>query len=358
MSRADRRSARPVARARHPGRGRRRRGRIAAGDPTYDLVVIEDGVIEVVRPATAERSRGVLITLVRRVVGELGLLTGRTALSHGARGRARARVSDLTGAAASPHGAGRRALRPPAPGLPRASAEDRAQEPGLASCRSSAASSTRRRWHSGRTRHAVPWRTSGWTWTPSRGNTSCVLRLYDQGPARRDHPDRTFRARPRQPRSLSRAHVSPDERGAGRPDGDRSRPGGLAAAVYGPPRDYGRFCSTPSPRAASSVQRTDRELSRLPDGAERRSARRERGCPGDQVRRGDLDSVPDRRAGHRQRAPGRCAHRRDARERQAGGHRDRRPLPEASAGRLERFEGAGSTTPRPSSKRADARASR
>ena len=52
----------------------------AAGDPTYDLVVIEDGVIEVVRPATANAPEASLITFgPGAFVGELGLLTGQTA---------------------------------------------------------------------------------------------------------------------------------------------------------------------------------------------------------------------------------------------------------------------------------------
>ena len=52
----------------------------AAGDPTYDLVVIEAGVIEVVRPATANAPEASLITFgPGAFVGELGLLTGQTA---------------------------------------------------------------------------------------------------------------------------------------------------------------------------------------------------------------------------------------------------------------------------------------
>jgi thioredoxin reductase (NADPH) len=46
----------------------------AAGDPTYDLVVSEAGVIEVVRPATANAPEASLITFgPGAFVGELGL---------------------------------------------------------------------------------------------------------------------------------------------------------------------------------------------------------------------------------------------------------------------------------------------
>jgi thioredoxin reductase (NADPH) len=52
----------------------------AAGDPSYDLVVIEEGAIEVVRPATANAPEASLITFgPGAFVGELGLLTGQAA---------------------------------------------------------------------------------------------------------------------------------------------------------------------------------------------------------------------------------------------------------------------------------------
>jgi thioredoxin reductase (NADPH) len=52
----------------------------AAGDPSYDLIVMEEGTIEVVRPATANAAEASLITFgPGAFVGELGLLTGQTA---------------------------------------------------------------------------------------------------------------------------------------------------------------------------------------------------------------------------------------------------------------------------------------
>jgi thioredoxin reductase (NADPH) len=52
----------------------------AAGDPSHDLVVIEQGAIEVVRPATANAAEASLITFgPGAFVGELGLLTGQAA---------------------------------------------------------------------------------------------------------------------------------------------------------------------------------------------------------------------------------------------------------------------------------------
>ena len=51
-----------------------------AGDPTYDLVVIEQGAIEVVRPATLNAPEASLVTFgPGAFVGELSLLTGQTA---------------------------------------------------------------------------------------------------------------------------------------------------------------------------------------------------------------------------------------------------------------------------------------
>ena len=50
----------------------------AAGDPTYDLIVIEEGAIEVVRPATLNAPEASVVTLgPGAFVGELGLLTGQ-----------------------------------------------------------------------------------------------------------------------------------------------------------------------------------------------------------------------------------------------------------------------------------------
>jgi thioredoxin reductase (NADPH) len=52
----------------------------AAGDPSYDLIVIEQGAIEVVRPATANAPEASVIKFgPGAFVGELGLLTGQTA---------------------------------------------------------------------------------------------------------------------------------------------------------------------------------------------------------------------------------------------------------------------------------------
>jgi thioredoxin reductase (NADPH) len=52
----------------------------AAGDPTYDLIVIEQGAIEVVRPATINAPETSLITFgPGAFVGELGIMTGQTA---------------------------------------------------------------------------------------------------------------------------------------------------------------------------------------------------------------------------------------------------------------------------------------
>ncbi len=52
----------------------------AAGDPSYDLIVIEEGAIEVVRPPTANAPEASLIRFgPGALVGELGLLTGQTA---------------------------------------------------------------------------------------------------------------------------------------------------------------------------------------------------------------------------------------------------------------------------------------
>jgi thioredoxin reductase (NADPH) len=51
----------------------------AAGDPTYDLIVIEEGAIAVVRPATLNAPEASLIAFgPGAFVGELGLLTGQT----------------------------------------------------------------------------------------------------------------------------------------------------------------------------------------------------------------------------------------------------------------------------------------
>jgi CRP-like cAMP-binding protein len=51
----------------------------AAGDPTYDLIVIEQGAIEVVRAATVNAPEASVITHRRGAfVGELSLLTGQT----------------------------------------------------------------------------------------------------------------------------------------------------------------------------------------------------------------------------------------------------------------------------------------
>ena len=149
----------------------------AAGDPTYDLVVIEDGVIEVVRPATANAPEASLITFgPGAFVGELGLLTGQTAYLT-ARVVERARLYRISRAQLRRLMAQDTELSDLLLRAFLALGRGSAQEPGLVSCRSSAANSTRRRWQSGRTRHAVPWRTSGWTWAPSRGDPSCVPRL-------------------------------------------------------------------------------------------------------------------------------------------------------------------------------------
>ena len=68
----------------------------AAGDPTYDLIVIEEGAIEVVRAATANAPEASVITFgPGAFVGELGLLTGqRTYLT--ARVVERARVHRIS----------------------------------------------------------------------------------------------------------------------------------------------------------------------------------------------------------------------------------------------------------------------
>ena len=51
----------------------------AAGDPTYDLIVIEQGAIEVVRAATPNAPEASVVTFgPGAFVGELGLLTGQT----------------------------------------------------------------------------------------------------------------------------------------------------------------------------------------------------------------------------------------------------------------------------------------
>jgi thioredoxin reductase (NADPH) len=50
-----------------------------AGDPAYDLVLIDQGVIDLVRPATRHAPEEVLVTMTAgRFVGELSLLTGQT----------------------------------------------------------------------------------------------------------------------------------------------------------------------------------------------------------------------------------------------------------------------------------------
>jgi thioredoxin reductase (NADPH) len=47
-----------------------------AGDPTYDLIVIEEGAIEVVRPATVNAPEASLISFgTGAFVGERGVLT-------------------------------------------------------------------------------------------------------------------------------------------------------------------------------------------------------------------------------------------------------------------------------------------
>lgn len=49
-----------------------------AGDPTYDLVLIDEGSIELVRPANPREPEEVLLRMpAGRFVGELGLLTGQ-----------------------------------------------------------------------------------------------------------------------------------------------------------------------------------------------------------------------------------------------------------------------------------------
>jgi len=51
----------------------------AAGDPTYDLIVIDRGAIEVVRAATLNAPEASVATLgPGAFIGELGLLTGQT----------------------------------------------------------------------------------------------------------------------------------------------------------------------------------------------------------------------------------------------------------------------------------------
>jgi thioredoxin reductase (NADPH) len=51
----------------------------AAGDPTYDLIFIEQGAIEVVRPSTVSAPEVSVITFgPGAFVGELGILTGQT----------------------------------------------------------------------------------------------------------------------------------------------------------------------------------------------------------------------------------------------------------------------------------------
>jgi thioredoxin reductase (NADPH) len=50
----------------------------AAGDPTYDLIVIDQGAIEVVRAATVNAPEASVITFgPGALVGELGILTGQ-----------------------------------------------------------------------------------------------------------------------------------------------------------------------------------------------------------------------------------------------------------------------------------------
>jgi thioredoxin reductase (NADPH) len=51
----------------------------AAGDATYDLIVIEEGAIEVVRAATVNAPEASVVTFgPGAFVGELSLLTGQT----------------------------------------------------------------------------------------------------------------------------------------------------------------------------------------------------------------------------------------------------------------------------------------
>ena len=117
-------------------------------------------------------------------------------------------------------------------------------------------------------------------------------------------------------------------------------PAGLAAAVYGASEGLRTVlldAIAPGGQAASSA-RIENYLG-FPTGLSGAQLAENAVAQAIKFGSGDLDSVRDRRAGHRQRAPGRCAHRRDARERQGGGHRDRRPLPEASAGRLGEVRG-------------------
>jgi CRP-like cAMP-binding protein len=142
----------------------------AAGDPTYDLIVIEQGAIEVVRPATLNAPEASLVSFgPGAFVGELSLLTGQTTYLT-ARVVERARVHRI-----SPPQLRRLMAQDPELsdlllGAFLARRRGSARDPRLASCRSSEANSTRRRWRFAPTLGDGSCLTSGWTPTPSRAD--------------------------------------------------------------------------------------------------------------------------------------------------------------------------------------------
>ena len=137
----------------------------SAGDPTYDLIVIEWGAIEVVRAATLNAPEASLIIFgPGAFVGELGLLTGQTAYLT-ARVVERARVhrispSQLRRLMAEDPELSDLLLRPSSR-VAGGSAQDRR----LASCRSSEVDWTRQRWRFAPTLGGGSCLTSGWTLT-------------------------------------------------------------------------------------------------------------------------------------------------------------------------------------------------
>ena len=157
----------------------------AAGDPTYDLIVIDEGAIEVVRPATVNAPEASVITFgPGAFVGELGLLTGQiTYLTARVVERtrvhrisppqlrhlmARTRSSPISCSERSSHVAG-----------------GSAPVPRLASCRSSAANWIPRPWRFVPTPGDGSCLTSGWTSTRSRADRSCAPRAYVRPTCRR-----------------------------------------------------------------------------------------------------------------------------------------------------------------------------
>jgi thioredoxin reductase (NADPH) len=248
----------------------------AAGDPSYDLIVIDEGTIEVVRPATANASE---VSVVRfgpgAFVGELGLLTGQTTYLT-ARVVERARVHRV-----SP------------PQLRRLMAED----PELSDLLLRAFLARRRRLSAGPAARVLQIIGS------ELDSEALALRTYA---ARRALPHIWLDADSVEGRSLMRAAgltagdlpatIAPDRTLA------RARPGTLARylglayrkteVVFDP--CAGRRLT---PRAQRVEQHRCQSFGGAVDsgGVERRGAGRERRSAGDEIRGADLNPLRDRR---------------------------------------------------------------